>query len=323
MNRKLIVGLIIIAVLLGAAGYKLFGPQEKGITATGTIEVTKADIMPKVSGYITELSIKAGDKVDKGQIVIKIARPDLEAQVLRDKAALIKAKVQLEDLEKGSRSQERSEAVAALNSAQALFVKAKTDYERYTSLQQSGAISIQQLDSAKSAYDVAYNNLLTAQAKQSVVEEGYRPDTVEAQRLEIKRAKAILDASNTMVADTIVVSPISGLVLTKNYELGEYVNPGAAIATIGDMSDCWVKIYISSTQLGLIKVGQAVNVKVDSFSDRVFNGEIKEISQNAEFTPRQSITQRERANLVFAVKVKIDNSEGILKPGMPADVVIK
>ncbi|MPN21978.1 hypothetical protein SDC9_169360 [bioreactor metagenome] len=89
------------------------------------------------------------------------------------------------------------------------------------------------------------------------------------------------------------------------------------------MKDCWVKIYVSSTQLGLLKVGQQVDVKVDSFPDRTFVGQIKEISQNAEFTPRQSITQHERANLVFAVKVKIANDERILKPGMPADVIIK
>lgn len=323
MNKKLIIGLLILALLIGAAGYKLYGPREEGITATGTIEVTKADVMPKVSGYISELTVKEGDKVEKGQVILKIDRPDIKAQVLRDEAALIKAQVQLRDLEKGSRSQERSEAIAAVDSAQALFVKAKTDYERYNSLYQSGAISAQQLDATKSAYDVAYNNLLAAQAKQSVVEEGNRPDTIDAQRLEVERAKAILDASKTQETDTIVMSPLNGLVLTKNFEPGEYVNPGAAIVTIGDMNDCWVKVYISSTQLGLIKVGQNVNVKIDAFPDRIFSGEIKEINQNAEFTPRQSITQQERANLVFAVKVKIDNTEGILKPGMPADVVIK
>lgn len=323
MNKRLIVGLVLFTTLIGAAGYKLFGPQEKGITATGTIEVTKADIMPKVSGYISELSIKEGDKVQKGQLVIKITRPDLEAQLLRDEAALSKAQVQLEDLEKGARSQERSAAAASVDSAQALYVKAKTDYDRYAALYQSGAISTQQLDAAKSAYDVAYSSLAAAQANQSMLEEGSRPDTLEAQRLEVKRNKAILDTSKTMLDDTLIVSPINGLVLSKNYEQGEYVNPGAAIATIGDMNDCWVKIYVSSTQLGLLQIGQSVSVKVDSFPERVFAGTIKEISQTAEFTPRQSITQRERANLVFAVKVKLDNSEGILKPGMPADVVIK
>lgn len=324
MNKRLvIVGAVIFLTLAGLAAYKLLAAREDGITATGTIEVTRADVMPKVNGYLSELTIQAGDTVKPGQVIARIARPDLEAQLLRDEAALIKAKVQLDDLEKGSRSQERSEAAANLASAEAVFAKAKTDLDRYRSLHQSGAVSTQQLDAAQASYDVAASALAAARSRQSLVEEGYRPDAVEAQRLEVKRSAAIVAASRAVLADTVVTSPIGGVVLTKNFENGEYVNPGAALATVGDMNDCWVKVYISSTQLGLIKVGQAVAVRVDSFPGRVFAGTIKEIAQNAEFTPRQSITQRERANLVFAVKVRVDNAGGLLKPGMPADVVIK
>jgi HlyD family secretion protein len=323
MNKKIIAVAVILLTLVGAAGYKLYLAKESGITATGTIEVTRADIMPKVSGYLVELNVKQGDRVKAGQVVARIARPDLEAQLLRDEAALVKAGVQQSDLEKGARSQELQEARANLASAQAVFSKAKTDFDRYRALYRDGAISAQQLDAAQSGYDVAYNSLVAAQSRLSIVEEGNRPDVIEAQRLEVKRAQAIVDASKALVADTVVTSPIDGLVLTKNFETGEYINPGSAIATVGDMGDCWVKVYISSTQLGLINVGQQVAVKVDSFPGKEFTGTIKEISQTAEFTPRQSITQRERANLVFAVKVKVENSEGILKPGMPADVVIK
>ncbi|SDF73523.1 HlyD family secretion protein [Sporolituus thermophilus] len=323
MNKRLIAGAVVFLLFTAAAGYKLFSAKEDGITATGTIEVTRVDIMPKVSGYLAGLSINAGDYVKAGDTVARISRPDLEAQVLRDEAALVKAQVQLSDLEKGSRRQELEEAAASLASARSVFAKAKADLERYTSLYNSGAISAQQLDAARSAYDVAYNSLLAAQSRQSLLEEGYRPDVIEAQRLEVTRAQAILDASKAMLADTIVTSPLTGLVLSKNFENGEYVNPGSPIATIADLNDCWIKIYVSSAQLGLIKVGQPAAVKIDAYPDRTFTGHIKEIGQNAEFTPRQSITQRERANMVFAVKVKIDNAEGLLKPGMPADVILK
>ncbi|MDT8903657.1 HlyD family secretion protein [Anaeroselena agilis] len=324
MNKRLIiVGAVVFLALAAIAGYKLYMAREDGITATGTIEVTRADVMPKVNGYLGELKIEAGDTVKTGQVIARIARPDLEAQLLRDESALVKAKVQLEDLEKGARSQERRETAASLASAQAVYDKAKSDLERYRALYNSGAISAQQLDAAQSSYEVAQSALVAARSRLSLVEEGNRPDTIEAQRIEVKRSQAIVAASRALLADTVVASPISGVVLTKNFENGEYINPGSAIATIGDMNDCRVKVYIASTQLGLIKVGQPVDVRVDSFPGRIFPGAIKEISQNAEFTPRQSITQRERANLVFAVKVKVDNAEGILKPGMPADVVIK
>ncbi|SDF00158.1 HlyD family secretion protein [Sporomusa acidovorans] len=323
MNKKIIAGVVIIVLAVAVGGYKYLRPGETGITATGTVEVTRADVMPKVSGYLTGLKVKVGDTVQARQKVAEITRNDLEAQVIRDEAVLAKASAQLRDLEAGSRSQELQELQAALDSAQSVYEKAKQDYQRYQNLYAAGAISAQQLDAARSSLEVAYSSMAAANQRLSLGNEGNRPEVIEAQRQELERSKAVLAASKVLLADTEVISPISGLILSKNFEDGEYVNPGAAILTVGDMSDCWVKIYISSAQLGLISVGQEAKVKVDSFPDRIFRGEIKEINQNAEFTPRQSITQSERANLVFAVKVKLDNSEGILKPGMPADVVLK
>lgn len=322
MPRRLFAVIIVLIVVIAAAGYKLYEPKETAITATGTIEVTKADITPKVSGYIRGLTFDVGYAMARGQVALKIDRPDLRAQLLRDTAALEKAKAQLKELENGSRRQELLEAEAAVQSAQAVSEKSQKDFDRYEALYGSGAISAQQLDAVKSANDVAYRTLQTAQAKLSLVQEGNRDETIEAQRLEVQRNQAILEATQTEDADTIVYSPADGLILTKNFEDGEYVTAGAPIATLGKMDDCWVKVYVASDELGLIQVGQEVRVRVDSFPDRTFIGKIKEISQNAEYTPRQSITKRERANMVFGVKVKLDNAEGIFKPGMPADVII-
>ena len=323
INKKILVCILVVLLVAGGAAYKYLTPVERGITATGTIEVTRADIMPKVNGYLTGLTLKAGDYVEARQKVARVTRNDLEAQVVRDEAALAKAAAQLRDMEAGLRSQERQELSDMLDSARSVYEKASQDYERYQSLYKAGAISAQQLDTARSNMEVAYGSMSAARQRLSVGNEGNRPEAIEAQRLELERSKAVVTASKVLVEDTNVISPISGLILAKNYEDGEYVSPGAAILTVGDMSDCWVKIYVSSTQLGLISVGQEARVKVDSYPEKSFKGVIKEINQNAEFTPRQSITQSERANLVFAVKVKIDNAEGILKPGMPADVVLQ
>ena len=320
---KIVVIVAALATVLGAAGYKLYGRTEKGITATGTIEVTKTDITAKVGGYLVELKIKEGDPVQRGQMVVKIDRPDLQAQLLRDEAALARAKAQLRDLEQGARSQELQEAAANLAAASAQATRAKADFERYSRLFREGAIAAQQLDNSRSAHEVAANSLLAAQSRYSLLQSGSREETIEAQRLEVTRSEAVLAGSRSQLADTNVVSPLSGRVLSKNYEQGEYVNAGVSIATIGDMKDCWVKVFVSTAQMGQIRLGQAVKVKIDAYPDRAFRGEIREISQNAEYTPRQSITQRERANMVFAVKVKIDNPDEIMKPGLPADVVIE
>ena len=320
---KIAVVVVVVVLALGAAGYKLYGRVEKGITATGTIEVTKTDITAKVSGYLAELAIKEGDSVKRNQVVAKIDRPDLKAQLLRDEAALAKAKAQLRDLEQGARSQELQDAAAAVAGAESQAIKAKVDYDRYSRLFQDGAISTQQLDASRSAHEVAANALVSAQSRYSLLQSGNRPETIEAQRLEVDRSEAVLAGSRTQIADMTVTSPLSGRVLSKNYEMGEYINAGVSIATIGDLQDCWVKVYVSTEQLGQIRLGQSVKVKIDAYPDKTFKGAIKEINQNAEYTPRQSITQRERANMVFAVKVKIENAEEIMKPGLPADVVFE
>ena len=326
-NRQTMLKIAVIALVaiftIGAAGYKLYGRSEQGITATGTIEVTKTDITSKVGGYLIELKVREGDAVNKGNIVAVIDRPDLKAQLWRDEAALSKAKAQLRDLEQGARSQELQEASANLAAAKSQAVKAQSDFNRYSTLFREGAISTQQLDASRSAHEVAANALTAAQSRHSLLLAGNRPETIAAQRLEVERSEAVLAASRTQVADLEVNSPLAGRVLSKNYERGEYVNAGAAIATIGDMNDCWVKIYVSTEQLGKIRLGQAASVKIDAYPDKTFRGEIKEISQNAEYTPRQSITQRERANMVFAVKVKLDNPAETMKPGLPADVVLE
>lgn len=323
MNKKMVITVIVFLALIGLAFYKINSRHVVGVAATGTIEVTRADITPKTSGYLTGLTIEAGDRVNPGQIIVAIDRPDLAANVAANAAALAKAAVQLKDMEAGARSQELDESRSSLASARSVYDNAKDDLVRYETLYQQNAISKQSLDAARSAADVAYQSFQAASSRLSLLQEGNRPDEIAAARLEVERSQAVLDASRVLLNDTVVTSPLNGLILTKNYENGEYVNAGSAIATVADMDDCWVKIYIPSTQLGLITVGQTAQVKIDSYPDRTFSGQIKEISQSSEYTPRQSLSQNERANMVFKVKVKVDNGGGLLKPGMPADVVIK
>lgn len=321
MKKKLIILIAIFGILISLALYKTIGEnQEKGITATGTIEVTQEDIRPKISGYLQELTIRDGDVVRAGQIIAKISRPDLKAQILRDEASLDKAKEDLGDLESGARSQEIEDANASIAVAQANLTKAQKDLERYQALYKDGAVSTKDLDSANNAYQTAFGTLKSAQARLALLQAGNRPGKISSQQMEVKRNQAVLEYSRTQLKDTIINTPLSGLILSKNFELGEYVNVGEAIATVGNLEDCWVKIYIPSSQLGLIKVGQKALVKVDSFPNQSFQGSISQINENAEFTPRQSITKKERTNQVFGVKVKLDNSSGKLKPGMPADV---
>lgn len=324
MNKLkfIFVGLLFF-LLLGGAGYKLYGQRESAIISTGTVEVTKSDITAKTNGYLSELYLKEGDQVTMGQLAATLGREDLAAQLMHDAAALAKAKAQLADLLKGARPEELREAAASVASASSVYEKTNLDFQRYQALYAEGAIAQQQLDNARSSSEVAQNALTCAKEKQNLLRAGNREDVILAQKLEVARTEAVLKGTQIAAKDSEIYSPLSGLVLTKNFERGEYVNAGSAILTIADTKDCWVKIYLPSTELGKIRTGQAAQVKIDAYPDRNFAGQIKEISDTAEYTPRQSITKTERANMVFAVKISINNDEGILKPGLPADVILQ
>lgn len=324
MTKNKIITAVIIAVLIMAAGaYKLYLQSEDAKILTGTVEATKADITPRQGGYLRERPFKEGDRVEAGQAAAQLDVRDLEAQMAECDAALKKAQSQLFDLEKGARPQELREAAANVASALSVYKQSHADRLRYEELYSQGAVARQQLDQAVADDLVAINSLKAAREQEALLQEGNRVDEIEAQRAEVKRAEAALKNAQVDLADATLYSPVSGVVLSKNYEVGEYVAAGMSVATIVDLSDCWVRVYVPSDVLGSIKLGQECDVKIDAYPDKVFKGRIKEISDSAEYTPRNSITRRERANLVFAVKVALPNEEGIFKPGMVADVLIR
>lgn len=145
----------------------------------------------------------------------------------------------------------------------------------------------------------------------------------DAAKSAYQAAKAKLDLAQIQLNDTTIVSPIKGVVLTKAVEEGELAIAGSIIATVANLDSLDVTVYISEKNLGKIRLGQQVNIFVDSFPDEPFNGTISKISNKAEFTPKNIQTKDERTTLVFGVKIKIDNKEHKLKPGMSADAEIK
>lgn len=323
MNKKISILILISLVLLaGTAYYFLNRPVDSAITGTGMIEITQADLTPKVSGYLVERNFKEGDQVEKGQILARISKVDLALQYNQTVAAYQAAQSKLDDLLAGSRRDEILSYEAAMIAAQENRDKAASDYERFEKLYQSGAISAQNLDNYRVALTTAEGTLKQNQASYRVAILGTRTDAISTQRHVVEQSKASMEAAQALLNDTDVKSPISGRILSKNYEVGEFISAGAPIATLGDLSDCWVKIYVPSNLLGNIRLGQEAEVRIDSFPSKVFKGIIRDIATEAEFTPRQTITKGERATLVFAVKVYVENPESVFKPGMPADVRI-
>jgi HlyD family secretion protein len=120
----------------------------------------------------------------------------------------------------------------------------------------------------------------------------------------------------------VLQAPRKGIVLERMVNVGEIAPPNFSLLTIADLDQVTLTVYVPENQIGLIKVGQSVEVRVDSFPERTFNGEVVYIASRAEFTPKNVQTKEERVSTVFAVKIEIPNPDQTLKPGMPADAQI-
>ncbi|MCG8485642.1 MAG: efflux RND transporter periplasmic adaptor subunit [Clostridia bacterium] len=325
MSKKgIIIGIIVILI---SSGYfikeKYMQPNDEIIEATGTIEATTVDLTARLPGTIKEYYFTTGDEVKKENTVVALIRNDLMAQKERDLSSVEKAEAYLKDLQSGARKEELEKAEANVNIAKINLEQASVDLERAKGLYESSAITRSDLEKFQNNFDVWNFKLQDAEAALELLYAGSRPEQIEASKIEVERLKAVLKATEAMLEDTILKSSIDGVVLNKNYENGEYVQMGAAVATIADLNDLWINVYIPIDDLPFIKLGDSVIFNVSGM-EKEFNGMIEEIATEGEFTPKTILTKEERTNVVFKVKIKIildEKALGILKPGMPADVV--
>ena len=174
---------------------------------------------------------------------------------------------------------------------------------------------------AQQRYDAAYARLLTVQTGENspaVITAGKELDKAKSA---LAQAEASLALVQAQIAKLEVSAPMDGVILTRNVEPGEFVQPGAAALTIGNLSDLTITVYVPENRYGEVALGQTVEVTVDSFPGVTFTATVIQIANKAEFTPRNVQTVEGRSATMFAIKLSVQDAEGRLKPGMPADVI--
>lgn len=270
------------------------------------------------------------------------SRPEEIAQA---EAAVERARAYLAELLAGSRPQEIQAAEAALGRARAELERWRADHERQRQLFQRGVISAREYEGVLAAFRVAEAQVKEAQERLKLVREGPRAEqiaqarailketqerlglvregprkeTIDAARARLEQAKAALAAAEIRLGYTLVKSPLTGIVLSKNVEPGEYVAPGTPVVTVGDLEHIWLRAYIDEPDLARVKLGQSVRIRTDTYPGKIYDGRITFISSQAEFTPKNVQTEKERVKLVYRIKVEVPNPNMELKPGMPAD----
>src|SRR5581483_1894669 len=138
----------------------------------------------------------------------------------------------------------------------------------------------------------------------------------------VKNAEETLRLAKITLSYTVLRAPFSGVILVRQAELGEVVEPGTPIVTLADLDHVWLRAYVSETDLGRVRWGQPATVTTDTYPGKKYPGRISFISSNAEFTPKSVETHQERVTLVYRIKIDVENRDHELKPGMPADAVV-
>ena len=334
--KLLLLGLSLFVVLL-AAGYFYFSSpprtisvavvklEEGGGSAGETVLSVsgyvvahhKIEVGAKVMGRVAWIGVEKGDRVQQGQVLVRLEDSDFRAQVNQARANMAASQARLDQLRSGSRPQEKLKDRAGVLQAEATLRNAEAEYERSEKLYRDGVVSKAELDRALAGRDTARALVESARQSSAMTDIGPRREEIRAAEAQVRQMKAALDYAQTQLADTEIKAPVSGTVLQRIVERGEMVSPSAfgdagartAVVALADLSDLQVELDISQTDFARLKMGQRAEIIPEAFPNLKYTGFVAEIAPEAN-----------RAKATVQVKVKVENPDEQLRPEMNARV---
>jgi HlyD family secretion protein len=286
------------------------------LTAGGyVVPHRKIELSPKITGRIEWIGVDKGDRVKRGQVLIRLDQRELQAQVDQARAALEQARHRLRELETGSRPQEIEQARAAMQQAEANLLNAERTVRRMRELHAEGGVSQQQVDDARTAYEVALAQLRTAREGFDMAKVGPRQEQIDQARAALRQAQATLALALANLANTEIRAPENGTILERLAELGETVTTGvtatrgakSAIVSMADLNDLRVELDINQNDLRRLRMGMPAVVALDAYPDRPYQATLVEMAPEA---------NRQKATL--QVKVKVHGPDDLIRPEMNA-----
>lgn len=317
-----IAALVVIAAAVVYYAIHHHGTDRNVLKVSGNIEVTSVETSFKVAGRVLERPVDEGELVKAGQVVARLDSTDLAHEVAIRRAEAATARAALQELEAGSRKEEIAQAEAALAAAEAEAVRLADDFRRQEELYRREVIPKQRFDQARAARDTSQAQARQAREALILVRKGPRQERIDQGRARLNEAEAALALASERLGYATLTAPVAGMVMSKNIEPGEQVAVGTPVITIGELDSVWVRAYIPETDLGRVKLGQKAHVTTDTWPGKQYDGTVTFISSEAEFTPKNVQTQKERVKLVYRIKITLPNPHMELKPGMPADAEI-
>ncbi len=320
LNYLLIFALLTaVAILCSACG----GSGQSDIRASGEIESRETAISSLGAGQLADISVEEGETVLPGDTLVLIDRKSNEIALRQANAGVDAADAQLDLMLTGARSEDIARAREAVNSAKAALNVAEADARRAENLFAAKSITAKRRDDAIAAHTIAkaqYNSALEALATVSNIA---RPQEIKLAQAKYDQAVAARDLVQKSYDDCTVLAPTAGTITQIPVEAGELVTMGSVVAVISNLDTVDLVIYATEVELGHLSLGQAAKVSIDAYPGRDFDGVVTFISPEAEFTPKNIQTREDRVKLVFAVKIRIPNPDHVLKPGLPADAILR
>jgi len=312
--------IVSLAVVTAAAGCSA-KPGPTTVTLNGRIEAPLVDLAPKVSGRVTAVHVREGDRVKAGALLIELDLGDSAIAVERDRHGVESARARLQDLADGSRREEVRSAEAELADRKAAVALADREVQRQEFLIARNVGIERDYDRAKTERDRAAAAVRIAEEKLALTLDGFRRWQTAQARSDVERAQSQLRQSESIARESEIRAPSDAIVTHRLVEPGQLLAAGRSGMTLALMNRLYVRTFVPETKLGLVGFGQAASVSVDAFPKETFAAVVTEISPDAEYTPKAVETKAERINLVYGAKVDLDKGwSARLVPGQPAEV---
>jgi len=296
---------ILVLIAIAAVSYGIFrATRPPAVPAgllygNGHVEGTEVRVTSEVGGRVTEQALPEGEFVARGMPVVV-----LEAETTTDQLSAMQA-----ELRAIRQSREAIDSQVAMWRHH--LETATRQLGRISDLRKSNLASESDADQAENALREAQQQVETLGSQARVLDE------------QIAAAEARVRLAESNLEKHVVAAPIDGTVLVRTVETGEVIQPGQPLALVVDLTRLELKVYVPERDIGKVRLGNPAKVAVNAFPDRYFEGHVSRVDDYAQFTPRDIHVPEERTRMVYGVTLALDDSAGLLKPGMPADAWIK
>ena len=317
---------ILLALILLVAGgcwvaYQQWdGRKREPLVIQGNVDIRQVNLGFRVGGRIREMRFEEGDAVRAGDLVAVLDEEPYRDQVNLAKAQLAQAAANLTKMINGSRPQEIDQGRAQVAQAQANVENADLTYQRENELRRTNAISKQEFDNAIATRDANRAQLRSAQANLALLEAGSRQEDIDAARALVQHDKSNLETAEVSLSDCQLLAPTDGVIITRALEPGAIVAAGTTVYALCLYSPVWIRTYVDEKDLGRIYPGMKALVYTDTNPAKPYAGQIGFVSPVAEFTPKTVETRELRTDLVFRLRVIVQQPDKYLRQGLPVTV---